>query len=80
MNMSTLFAFGLLGDARSASSINPQPGLLWRRTLRRRSQKDGMTWERITKIAGACLPQPRILYPWPVRRFAVKHPRWEPIA
>jgi group II intron reverse transcriptase/maturase len=53
---------------------------LWRRTLRRRSQKDGMTWERITKLADAWLPQPRILHPWPDRRFAVNHPRWEPSA
>ncbi|MBT2305363.1 group II intron reverse transcriptase/maturase [Variovorax paradoxus] len=48
---------------------------LWRRTLRRRSQKDRMTWERITKIAAAWLPSPRILHPWPNERFAVKHPR-----
>jgi RNA-directed DNA polymerase len=53
---------------------------LWRRTLRRPSQRDGMTWERITKIAGAWLPKPRILHPWPEQRFAVKHPRWEPNA
>jgi len=52
----------------------------WRRTLRRRSQKDHMTWERITKIADAWLPQPRILHPWPDQRFAVTHPRWEPSA
>ena len=48
---------------------------LWRRTLQRRSQKDRLTWERITKIADAWLPQPRILHPWPEQRFAVKHPR-----
>jgi group II intron reverse transcriptase/maturase len=53
---------------------------LWRRTLRRRSQKDGMTWERIMKIAAAWLPPARILHPWPDRRFAVKYPRWEPSA
>ena len=53
---------------------------LWRRTLRRRSQKGGMTWERIKKIAAAWLPPPRILHPWPDRRFAVKYPRWEPNA
>jgi group II intron reverse transcriptase/maturase len=53
---------------------------LWRRTLRRRSQKDGMTWERMTKIAADWLPQPRILHPWPDQRFDVKHPRWEPSA
>jgi len=52
----------------------------WRRTLRRRSQKDGLTWDRIRKIADAWLPQPRILHPWPDQRFAVTHPRWEPSA
>ena len=53
---------------------------LWRRTLRRRSQKDGSTWERIAKIANDWLPNPRILHPWPQQRFAVRHPRWEPDA
>jgi group II intron reverse transcriptase/maturase len=53
---------------------------LWRRTLRRRSQKDAMTWERMTKLAAAWLPSPRILHPWPDQRFDVKHPRWEPSA
>src|SRR3954469_24400290 len=53
---------------------------LWRHTLRRRSQKDGSTWERIAKIANDWLPKPRILHPWPQQRFAVRHPRWEPYA
>ena len=53
---------------------------LWRRTLRRRSQKDRTTWERIKKIASDYLPQPKILHPWPQQRFAVTHPRWEPRA
>jgi group II intron reverse transcriptase/maturase len=53
---------------------------LWRRSLRRRSQKDRTAWERITKLVDDYLPQPRILHPWPDVRFAVKHPRWEPSA
>ena len=53
---------------------------LWRRTLRRRSQKDGTTWERMKRLAEDWLPKPRILHPWPNQRFAVKHPRWEPYA
>lgn len=48
---------------------------LWRRTLRRRSQKDHMTWTRVERVANAWLPPPRILHPWPDRRFAVKHSR-----
>ncbi|HEY6219617.1 MAG TPA: group II intron reverse transcriptase/maturase [Gemmatimonadaceae bacterium] len=53
---------------------------LWRRTLRRRSQKDRTNWQRIERLAELWLPPPRILHPWPELRFAVTHPRWEPYA
>jgi group II intron reverse transcriptase/maturase len=53
---------------------------LWRRTLRRRSQKDRMTWARIMQLVDAWLPKPIVLHPWPSDRFAVTHPRWEPYA
>jgi hypothetical protein len=48
---------------------------LWRRSLRRRSQRDGMTWNRIAMLADDRLPKPRILHPWPSERFAVTYPR-----
>jgi RNA-directed DNA polymerase len=53
---------------------------LWRRVLRRRSQRDRFTWKRVETLAADFLPKPRILHPWPSDRFAVKHPRWEPYA
>src|SRR5215472_18719476 len=53
---------------------------LWRRSLRRRSQKDASTWQRVGKLADDWLPKPKILHPWPHQRFAVKYPRWEPYA
>ena len=53
---------------------------LWRRSLRRRSQKDASTWQRVTKLADDWLPKAKILHPWPHQRFAVKYPRWEPYA
>ena len=53
---------------------------LWRRTMRRRSQKDRMTWDRMTQLVNDWLPKPCILHPWPSDRFAVTHPRWEPYA
>src|SRR5450631_4055262 len=43
----------------------------------RRSQKGGLTWARMAKLADDWLPKPRILHPWPNQRFAVRHPRWE---
>jgi hypothetical protein len=52
----------------------------WRRVLNRRGQRARLTWTRILKLANHWLPQPHILHPWPNRRFAVTHPRWEPYA
>jgi group II intron reverse transcriptase/maturase len=48
---------------------------LWRCSLSRRSQKGGITWQRIKQIADDWLPQPKILLPWPQQRFAVRHSR-----
>jgi RNA-directed DNA polymerase len=53
---------------------------LWLRTLRRRSQRDCTTWERVARLAAAFMPTPRILHPWPHARFVVNHPRWKPSA
>ena len=48
---------------------------LWHKTLRRRSQKSRLTWERFTRTYKRWLPNPRIchLYPWDRlrRRLAV---------
>ena len=48
---------------------------IWLRTLRRRSQKDRFSWQRMHRLAADWLPQPRILHPYPDKRFAVMHPR-----
>jgi RNA-directed DNA polymerase len=52
----------------------------WLRALRRRGQRDKTTWAHINRLADRWIPKSRILHPWPNRRFAVKHPRWEPYA
>jgi hypothetical protein len=62
-------------NSRALSAFRHYVTDLRRRTLRRRSQKDGFTWERMTKLVDVWLPQPRILHPWPDVRFDVKHPR-----
>ncbi len=53
---------------------------LWRRALRRRSQRDRSTWADMDRLAARFLPKPRISHPWPSQRFRVKHPRQEPYA
>lgn len=65
-------------NAKSLSAFRHHVLDLWRRTLRRRSQKDRTTWDRMTRLAADYLPAPRILHPCPNARFAVTHPRWEP--
>jgi len=62
-------------NSRALGAFRYHVTKLWLRTLRRRSQKDRMTWERMAKIAAHWLPAPRVLHPWPNQRFAVKHPR-----
>src|SRR3954468_7334580 len=62
-------------NSRALATFRRHVIALWRRTLRRRSQKDDTTWERIAHLAEEWLPKPRILHPWPNVRFAVKHPR-----
>ncbi len=48
---------------------------LWLKTLRRRSQRDRLSWDRLRRLAEDWLPEPRILHPWPNIRFAVRHSR-----
>ena len=67
--------FAVPTNARALAAFRHHVEELWRRTLRRRSQKDGFTWDRTTKVAEHWLPKPRILHPWPDVRFAVTHPR-----
>ncbi len=47
----------------------------WHKVLRRRSQKDRFTWERLERLTKAKWEPVKILHPWPDKRFAVKHLR-----
>lgn len=67
-------------NSRALSAFRHHVIELWRRALRRRSQRDRTTWHDMDKLAARWLPRPRISHPWPSRRFSVKYPRWEPYA
>ena len=43
----------------------------WHGALMRRSQRRRLTWSRMKTIADRYLPFPRILHPWPEKRFLV---------
>jgi RNA-directed DNA polymerase len=67
--------FAVPTNSRSLLAFRHWVSDLWRRSLRRRSQKDQFTWDRIAKLVADTLPPARILHPWPSVRFAVNHPR-----
>jgi group II intron reverse transcriptase/maturase len=63
------------GNGESLTRFRTQVLWLWLRTLRRRGQRRQMTWARFGPISARWIPRPRILHPYPDRRFAASHPR-----
>jgi len=47
----------------------------WRRVLIRRSERAELNWKQMKQLVDTWLPKPRILHPWPDKRFAVSYPR-----
>ncbi|HAM52566.1 MAG TPA: group II intron reverse transcriptase/maturase, partial [Nitrospiraceae bacterium] len=65
------FAYHAIPDNADALVVfRKRVAELWYRTLRRRSQRTRMTWERMAEIIASWLPPVRILHPWPEKRFA----------
>jgi group II intron reverse transcriptase/maturase len=67
--------FAVPTNSRAIEAFRHHVVDLWRRALKRRSQRDKTTWTRITRISDDWLPKAHILHPWPDARFAVTHPR-----
>ena len=67
-------------NTRALAVFRAEIARSWHRVLNRRSQKANLTRARMDKLIDEWLPKPRILHPWPDKRFAVTHPRWEPYA
>jgi RNA-directed DNA polymerase len=47
----------------------------WRQVLIRRSERTNLNWAQMKRLIDDWLPKPRILHPWPDKRFAVRYPR-----
>ena len=62
-------------NSRALAAFRYHVTVSWLRTLRRRSQRHRLSWDRMTKLVADILPRPAILHPWPNVRFAVNHPR-----
>jgi len=46
---------------------------LWRSNLVRRSQRAQLRWDRLTPLLDRWIPQPRVLHPYPDKRFDARH-------
>ena len=57
--------FGLPGNNRKLSAFRHHVGRLWLRTLRRRSQRQRINWERMTRLIKRWFPPARICHPYP---------------
>ena len=48
---------------------------LWRSVLVRRSQRAQVGWDRLNPLLDRWIPAPRVLHPYPDKRFDAIHPR-----
>ena len=63
--------YGVPRNLRKLSVFRYQVSRLWLRTLRRRSQRHQLTWERMDRLVKRWIPSPRVFHPYPEQRLAV---------
>jgi group II intron reverse transcriptase/maturase len=63
--------YGVPMNARALGVFRHQVAWLWYRSLRRRSQKTRLTWERMRRLIDRWLPPARVCHPYPLRRLGV---------
>jgi RNA-directed DNA polymerase len=66
--------YAVPGNIGSLSLFRDRLLGLWWHTLCRRSQQR-LPWEKMLGLGDRWLPRPRVLHPYPVKRFAASHPR-----
>jgi group II intron reverse transcriptase/maturase len=65
--------YAVPGNFRSIKAFRTQVARIWFRTLRRRSQRHRLPWERFRRFVEKWLPKCRILHPYPDARFHASH-------
>ena len=61
--------YGVPGNQRALYAFRSEVVRLWRRALRRRSQRARLTWARMQRLRDRWLPFLQIRHPWPDVRF-----------
>jgi len=63
--------YGVPSNQQSLASFRFHVARYWYRTLRRRSQKMKLTWERMRRLIDRWLPPSTVHHPFPLRRLGV---------
>jgi RNA-directed DNA polymerase len=66
--------YAVPGNHQAVSFFRHEATRHWRHALKRRSQKDRMSWPRMNRLAKRWLPATRTTHPFPEQRFAAIHP------
>jgi len=61
--------YAVPGNIKAVNAYRFQAVRHWYQTLRRRSQRSSLDWERMARLAQRWLPSARIVHPWPDARF-----------
>ena len=63
--------YGVPGNYEAMNDFRHLIGQRWKQTLKRRSQKANITWEKMGKLIDRWIPQPQIYHKYPCERFGV---------
>jgi len=61
-------------NLKRLASFRAEVCRIWLHTLRRRSQRSRMNWERFNRTINHFVPRVRVLHPYPDGRFKASHP------
>jgi group II intron reverse transcriptase/maturase len=61
--------YAVPGNLAAVTAYRKQVKRYWLHALRRRSQRDHLTWEEMSRLEARWLPKPRVVHPWPDARF-----------
>jgi hypothetical protein len=61
--------YAVPGNSKALNAFRYEIIGYWHKALRRRSQRDRLTWERMQRLAARWLPAVHVLHPWPEVRY-----------
>ena len=67
--------YGVPGNIVAVDAFRSAAIKRWIRSLRRRSQRSRLNWERMNRLAVRWISAVHVVHPWPGHRLDATHPR-----